>query len=235
MKQMLKRILYRVKYANRHVKIKRGAKLYWNSEFEGNNLIGENTTFGGRLGFGSYIGSNSCITGKIGKYTCIADNVSVVQGTHPTKDFVSIHPAFFSENGKCGLSFVREKLFEEYRYADDRNNAVVIGNDVWIGYGAIIIAGVRIGNGAVIAAGAVVAEDIPPYAIVGGIPAKVIRYRFDKETISSFERVQWWDIPYEILIDKISKNKDIIKKSDSFIRTMELTEAKDNRRRSDRI
>ena len=70
---------------------------------------------------------------------------------------------------------------------------IVIGNDVWIGYEAVIMAGVHIGNGAIIAARAVVTKDVPPYTIVGGVPARPIRKRFDEEVIQELETLQWWN------------------------------------------
>lgn len=69
----------------------------------------------------------------------------------------------------------------------------VIGHDVWIGYGAMIMPGVNVGNGAVIASAAVVTRDVPAYAIVGGNPASIIRHRYDPETIARLERIAWWD------------------------------------------
>ncbi len=74
-----------------------------------------------------------------------------------------------------------------------------IGNDVWIGHGVFIKEGVTVGDGAVIAAGAVVVKDVPPYAIVGGSPAKIIKYRFDEKTISKLLELQWWNMDPEIL------------------------------------
>ena len=89
---------------------------------------------------------------------------------------MSIHPAFYSLSNYTGLTFSIDKQFSEYRYADAGSKAdVIIGNDVWIGQGAKIIAGVTVHDGAVIAAGAIATKDVPPYAIVGGVPAKVIR------------------------------------------------------------
>ena len=70
---------------------------------------------------------------------------------------------------------------------------IVIGNDVWIGYEAVIMAGIHIGNGAIIAARAVVTKDVPPYTIVSGVPARPIRKRFDEEVIRKLETLQWWD------------------------------------------
>ena len=70
---------------------------------------------------------------------------------------------------------------------------IVIDNDVWIGYEAVIMAGVHIGNGAIIAARAVVTKDVPPYTIVGGVPARPIRKRFDEEVIRKLETLKWWD------------------------------------------
>lgn len=75
-----------------------------------------------------------------------------------------------------------------------RGNTVV-GNDVWIGARALIMSGVNIGNGAVVAAGSVVTKDVPPYAIVGGNPAKIIRYRFDASVIDKLQQIAWWDWP----------------------------------------
>ncbi|GAB6180389.1 CatB-related O-acetyltransferase [Desulfotomaculum defluvii] len=88
----------------------------------------------------------------------------------------------------------------------DNKGDIVIGNDVWIGYEAIIMAGVTIGDGAIIGARAVVTKDVPPYAIVGGVPAKPIRKRFPEETISALLEIKWWDWPRK----KIAQNIDVI-------------------------
>lgn len=72
---------------------------------------------------------------------------------------------------------------------------VTIGHDVWIGARAVVMSGVTIGNGAIVAAGAIVTKDVPPYAIVGGNPAKVIKYRFTDDQIARLEKLQWWDLP----------------------------------------
>lgn len=79
----------------------------------------------------------------------------------------------------------------------DNKGDIVIGNDVWIGFEAVIMAGVHIGNGAIIGARAVVTRDVPPYTIVGGVPARTIRKRFDDATISRLEGLRWWDWPAE--------------------------------------
>lgn len=85
----------------------------------------------------------------------------------------------------------------------------IIGNDVWIGANAIILQGVTIGDGAIIAAGAVVTKDVPPYAIVGGVPAKVIKYRFSDEVILKLLQIKWWDKPEEWIIQKLEKFTDV--------------------------
>ncbi|MDR1760873.1 MAG: CatB-related O-acetyltransferase, partial [Bacteroidales bacterium] len=92
----------------------------------------------------------------------------------------------------------------------DNKGNIVIGNDVWIGYEALIMAGVHIGDGAIIGARAVVTKDVPPYTIVGGIPAKEIRKRFDKETIDFLLHLQWWNWS----IEKIKQNIPYISNAD---------------------
>ncbi len=82
----------------------------------------------------------------------------------------------------------------------------MIGNDVWIGYDALIMPGVKVGNGAIIAARSVVTGDVPAYAVVGGNPAKVIRYRFDDYTIARLNAIAWWDWP----VEQISRNLALI-------------------------
>jgi Acetyltransferase (isoleucine patch superfamily) len=79
----------------------------------------------------------------------------------------------------------------------DNKGDIVIGNDVWIGYEAVVMQGVHIGDGAIIGTRAVVTKDVPPYTIVGGIPAKEIRKRFSPETIEVLQRLQWWDWPIQ--------------------------------------
>ena len=84
----------------------------------------------------------------------------------------------------------------------DNKGDIVVGNDVWIGYEAVILAGVTIGDGAIIGARAVVTKDVPPYTIVGGVPAKPIRKRFNEETIDILLKLKWWDWSKE----RIAKN-----------------------------
>lgn len=86
---------------------------------------------------------------------------------------------------------------KDIRRAWDHKGDIVVGNDVWIGYEAVIMAGVHIGDGAVVAARAVVTKDVPPYTIVGGVPARAIRPRFDERTTERLQRLRWWDWPVE--------------------------------------
>ena len=92
----------------------------------------------------------------------------------------------------------------------DNKGDIVIGNDVWIGYEAIVMAGIHIGDGAIIASRAVVTKDVPPYTIVGGVPARTIRKRFDEETVRKLEALKWWDWPLE----KIRRYLPYIKNGD---------------------
>lgn len=169
---------------------------YLNCAFEGRNRVAVGAKLEEvSLGYGSYIGNNSFILQtQIGRYCSIAPNVRIISGAHPTTNYVSSHPAFFSTRKQCGFSYVNKDLFEEFEYADVNHHALVcIGNDVWIGDSAMIMQGVTIGDGAVIAAGAVVTQNVAPYSIVGGVPAKLIRKRFDEKTIEKLLADKWWN------------------------------------------
>lgn len=143
------------------------------------------------IGNYTYI-QNNCVLEKckIGSFCSIGDNVKVLSATHPTKDFVSTCPVFFSTARQCLTTFTDKDLFDEYHRV--QGFGAIIGNDVWVGSSVIILGGVRVGHGAIIAAGTVVNKDVPPYAIVAGVPARIIRYRFNDEQIKKILKDPWW-------------------------------------------
>ena len=120
----------------------------------------------------------------VGAFCSIANNVMAGLGMHPTQ-YISTNSIFY----KPGINahFARPIDFSEEK-------RITIGNDVWIGNGAVIMDGVRIGNGAIIAARAVVTKDVDDYAIVGGVPAKLLKYRFDESIRKMLLNIKWWDL-----------------------------------------
>ncbi|MFJ8524754.1 CatB-related O-acetyltransferase [Bacillus cereus] len=126
----------------------------------------------------------------IGKYCSIAPNVFIGPGNHRT-DLLTTHPLLFDPIWKERFEISN---FENVHRPGEKNS-VIVGNDVWIGTGAIITSGVKIGDGAIIAAGSVVTKDVPPYAVVAGVPATIIKFRLPQEVINKLltsER-QWWE------------------------------------------
>ncbi len=161
-----------------------------------------------QIGNYSYCGKNALIQySKIGNYCSIANEVIIGLGSHPIHLF-STSPVFYKKKNPLNIKLVENDYkFNEYK-------AITIGNDVWIGARVIVMDGVSIGDGAIIAAGAVVTKDIPAYAIVAGIPAKVIKYRFDPKAIKKLLNTKWWEkTPDEIdLIETSFLIKNQIKK-----------------------
>ncbi len=143
------------------------------------------------MGAYSYVvNDSSIIYSTIGKFCSIAARVRINPGNHPTWRASQHHFQYRAANYQLGED---EAAFFDWR----RNDKVVIGHDVWIGHGAIILAGVTIGHGSVIGAGAVVSKDVAPYTIVGGVPAKPIRRRFTQKTADALQALGWWDWPHE--------------------------------------
>lgn len=173
--------------------IGRGARVNIWARMEGYNKIERNTIFAGDLGRFSYIGANSLVVGKVGRFCSIGGNVTFLGSTHPTTGWISTHPSFYSTKKQVGISFTRINRFNEYPKKEGHTHSIEVGNDVYIGFGATIIGPVSIGDGAIVAACSVVTKDVPPYAVVAGNPARILRYRFEPNEIDTIQKSQWWN------------------------------------------
>lgn len=221
---MLKRViknLYIKLRCNKTCKLSISADISLQSTFEGMCHIHPHVTFHGHLGIGSYIGPYSSLSAEIGRFTSIAPYVRCNSGIHPYKEpFVTTSPCFFSLNSsknQCGSTFAKKQMIKEMKYYDEKKKIdVKIGSDCWIGEGAFLVGGIEISDGAIILAHAVVTHDVPPYAIVGGVPAKVIGYRYDEETIKFLLNLQWWNKPIQWMKDNWELFSDLKKFKQSF-------------------
>lgn len=143
-----------------------------------------------KLGEYSYTGQFTVIMhSEIGKFCSISWGVTIGAGEH---DYSKLTTHDFLYNPVYGLS-------DGHVSYDRFNEKMEIGNDVWIGTNSTICRGVKIGNGAVVGANSVVTKDVPPYAIVAGCPARIIKYRFDENIIDRLESLKWWDFPISVV------------------------------------
>jgi len=160
----------------------------------------------------SFLCRNCFVTNTdIGKFCSIGENCIIGPATHPL-DWVSTSFVFYARANSLKKNFSIHP-FNDY-------NHTVIQNDVWVGHNVIIKAGITIANGAVVAAGSVVTKDVPPYAIVGGVPAKIIRYRLPEEMRNAIEQSKWWEWDEE----KLRQHAAFFNKPQSFTEQLQDTE-----------
>lgn len=199
LKDRLKKTIISLKY---DVRLEKSVSVNLDTIFEGKAVINKNCDISGSyIGLGTFIAPNSqLIQAKIGKFCSIGQNVQTRFGLHPSRKFVSTHPAFFSLQNQASFTFVKKQCFEEHKYVDkDKKYFVEIGNDVWIGNDVRIMDGIRIGDGAIIGLGSIVTKDIEPYSINFGIPAKKTGYRFNEEQRKFLLKFKWWERDFEWL------------------------------------
>lgn len=157
----------------------------------------------GTYGIPSIISFDKRSTVSVGKYVSIASNVTFLLGANHVTGLVTTYPI---------------DRIDATKDTSDSNEIgnLEIENDVWIGYGVTIIGGIKIGNGAIIAAGAVVVDEVSPYSVVGGVPAKVIKYRFSNEYIEKLQVIKWWNWDKKVIQERQSDiySRDI----ESFIK-----------------
>lgn len=164
--------------------------------------------YNSNIGSYTYVGRNSLIVqAKIGKYCSIAEGVKIGVAKHPIA-YVSTSPMFYKKKSILGNGFSIND-FEEYSQS-------IVGNDVWIGMNSIIMPGIRIGDGAIIGANSVVTKNVEPYSIVGGVPSRLIRKRFDEDTINNLLEICWWNFNEK----KIKKKAYLFNDIDSFLRNI---------------
>jgi len=166
------------------------------SEFENNCAVEDNCKITGSvIGKFSYITEGARIQkAKIGRYCSIGPNFRVGMASHPIEKFVSTSPLFYSKYTNLRTSFVSKNKFITHKFTDKSKLFFVeIGNDVWIGCNVTILDGLKVGDGAVIGSNSLVTKNVAPYAIVAGIPAKNIKFRFTKSQIKRLIKLKWWN------------------------------------------
>jgi len=164
----------------------RNSKIHKTSKIESGSTV-INTVFKKHSFCGYDCLFNNC---EVGSFTSIAGKVIVGGSAHPVH-YVSTSPVFLSHKDSVKTKFSRHDFYYIPK--------TTIGNDVWVGEGAYIKAGINIGHGAVIGMGSVVTKDVPAYAIVAGNPAKLVRMRFESEIVDAMLKIKWWDFSDEEL------------------------------------
>ena len=173
-------------------------------------LFRDVTFMNSTIGDNSFVQKQSVVmNADIGKFCSIASKVSIGLGNHPIT-MVSTHPAFYSSSQPLAKTFSDKDSFQPFK-------RIEIGHDVWLGQSTMIMDGVTIGTGAVIAAGAVVTKNIPPYAIAAGVPARIIKYRFDDRIIDGLLKSKWWNKSEEWL----AKNDASFRDPEKFLALLE--------------
>ena len=150
---------------------------------------------------------------RTGKFCSIADNVTIMLGGDHRVDWITTYP----------FNALIPSVYGDIQGHPYSKGDVVIGNDVWLARDCKIMSGVHIGNGAVVAANAVVTKDVPAYAVVGGVPARVLKYRFDLKTRKTLERIRWWDWSEDYIAEMVPflQSPNIEKLIDIFIKDEE--------------
>lgn len=177
-----------------HNRVDRGARLNQTIVDEWSAIQADAILSASEIGSNTYIGRRAMVAStRIGRFCSIGPNVVCGYGTHPIK-WPSSSPLFYSTLSQTGRSFASD---ESSRF--NESDQVHVGNDVWIGANAVVRNGVTIGHGAVIGAMAMVTKDVPPYAVIGGVPARILKMRFSDRNIARLLQVEWWAFPDHIL------------------------------------
>lgn len=178
------------------VRISKGARIF-KSIFSGPAVLERGTRVGPHVTFGRYCGfgeNSSIIRTTVGSFFHCGNGVSINPFNHPT-DWLSVHDFQFRDDSFGWVDECQNLEREHHERPEEMFSRVTIGNDTWIGHGAMILGDVTVGDGAIIAAGAIVTKDVPPYAIMVGMPAKVMRYRFPEHIVERLLAVKWWNLP----------------------------------------
>lgn len=194
--QVFKKIFWKLvtqrKYRKNSTWVDFGASVDAQTKFGGyNKVLNGSVVSGSVIGRFTYIARARVSGADIGAFCSIGPDVIIGLSEHPT-NWLTTHPAFYSLGMQANATFSHGELFEHWKRPK-------IGNDVWIGARAVILGGVTIGDGAIVAAGSVVTKDVGAFDIVGGIPAKRIRSRFDNDVVQLLQDWKWWDLPTDTL------------------------------------